>query len=902
MTAVVPNTRMVSTYVFRKFSAADATVNVRADLDFYTASQTLIRSPGGYRNTTISSDTTNTSLTVTCEVPANAYFARVRIVNRTPNTATNFLIESCQFNNDDPYVIFGTGFDSGYTSMVRPNRRVKVHSLMGGNILPRWIASPVIGEEAHAPNNRVHKVQGPGGEQWWTHSYETAASPPAADTGTTAFRFKLNKAIANTVTGIQVGSVGVYTQAPVYSGHIYRVRFWARSAIGTPPAGHFRLDLFDRGNNDQLWASSNFTHTLTGTWFRFDQTFIVPADCINGDLRISMHFGDTVLSQNVAADYAFELMGMQIQDISTDTNPVDYAYGDGAEPVFNGYAEKWSSSNYSPYGNQEMELSASDDFRIFSDTTFPNPVKAGYLVDENLVTYMPFDDPAGSSKALDGRNSTLGGGDILESTDGEGTITFGVAGFVGGEADGTCVQFSANADPAAGSWFKASGEPEVVTDPSWKSLRLLPDTGFQLSFWFKVPAADRPPNGSHYGVFAASRLSDGASTHLVSCFGDANGDYIFTRWGAISSGFLVNRPRGSLYDGNPHFVVINGAAKADPTTGGRSISVYIDGTLVGSSTTPAGSVAVPNNHYVGGSHATDLALARWQFVGFLSHVSLSASNTLSVTDRWNAKAWEKSPSKTGGAVIGYIARCVNPSRYANYDGDGGVTGFNILPAAFSNVSALSVLQDVARDLRGFMYANRDGRITWYNRTTVAALLNATPKVGNSAVLDFSQGEGPEPGWSYETEISRIYNYVEGTHVNTGNVYTNIDTESITRFGRRPYTFESRLSNPVNVETQVDELLGNEDGYHRPRVQLSDITWNLAANWNVAAKILRLDLLGIATLSNLPDYAPWKTVYLQVEKIQHQVSVSGGTCEWNTTVSVFNVGTPVNHDWVKPVRG
>jgi hypothetical protein len=107
-----------------------------------------------------------------------------------------------------------------------------------------------------------------------------------------------------------------------------------------------------------------------------------------------------------------------------------------------------------------------------------------------------------------------------------------------------------------------------------------------------------------------------------------------------------------------------------------------------------------------------------------------------------------------------------------------------------------------------------------------------------------------------------------------------------------------MSNVANVETWVNDLLNSDDGYNKPRVQLSDMTWALTPNYAVAAKILRFDLLGVITLKNLPDYAPWKTVYLQVEKINHAVTVDGGICNWNTTISVFNVGAPVAHDFIR----
>jgi hypothetical protein len=897
---VVPDTRIVTTFKLRKFSSGDASMTIRPYLDFYSINNSVIHSVPVYSYVDVNSDTVPVTLSITATVPADSYGVRVRFINRTGTTATNLLLEECHLSNNDPYVFNGAGSDFVYGSMVKPNRRVKIHSLMGGNLLPRWIASPVMGEEAYAPNGRFERTTGPNGELWWTYSYQNVSNPPTADAGSTSFRIKMNKATANTVTGTAVGTTGFYCQAPVYGNRTYRIRFWARAdtTTGIPPSGTFRFEAFDRANNNNNWNSASVAWTPTnGSWFRVDQVFTPPADFSSADLRLTLRFGDAVLSQNVAADYAIELMGLQIQDVTYDNNPLDYVYGDGAEPVFNGYTEKWTSSTYSPYGNQEVEVYASDDFRIFSDTILPSPVKGAVLADPYLCTYMPFDDPAGSTRALDGWNSNLGGGDTITSTDGGSALTFGVAGFVGGANDGTCVQFSAAGDPTLGTFFQASGEPNRVTDPNWAVSEAQPDRGFQLSFWFKVPSGSRPANNTHYGVFAASRFSDGASTHLVSLYGDANGDYVYTRWGHISTGYLVQKTRGTLFDGNAHHVIINGSAVSNAFNGARPISVYVDGALAGSTTTPTGAVPIPTDHFVGGSLATDYSIARWMFVGFLSQFSLSTSNAINTTDKWNARNWEQSPSKTGGFTLGYIARCVNPNRYGAYDGDTGpTTGYNLYPASFSNASALSVLQGIAKDLRGYAYANKDGRITWYNRATVAGLLNGTPKVGNSASLDVSQGEGPEPGWSYESDISRIYNYIEGTHVNTGNVYTNIDMTSIGRFGRRPYTFESNMSNAANVETQVSDLLGEDDGYNKPRVQLGDLVFNLTPNYAVAAKILRLDLLGVLTLSNLPDYAPWETAYLQVEKIQHSVSVSGGTCEWNTTISVYNVGTPVSHPY------
>lgn len=895
---VSPTTRLVGTFKFRKFSSGDASLTIRPYLDFYNANNSLNHSIPIFAYADVNSDTTATSYTFTTEVPADSYSVKVRFTNRTGTTATNFLIEECHLNNNDPYVIYDSYY-AAYKNKVAPNRRVTVHSVMGGNILPRWIASPVMGEEAYAPNGRYERTLGPSGELWWTYSYQNVVSPPTADAGNTSFRIKMNKATANAVTGTEVGQNYLYAQTPIYGGRAYRVRYWVRAdtTVGIPPAGVMRAEAMDRTTGSG-WVAGNVNWTPTdGTWFRVDQTHVVPADYSSYDFRIAFFFGEHVLSQNVSNDFAFELMGLQIQDVTYNTNPLDYAYGDGAEPVFNGYAEKWSSATYSPYGNQEVEVYASDDFRIFSDTVYPNPVKAGVLADPNLVSYMPFDDPAGSTRANDGWNSSLGGGGTFSSSDGGSTITFGVTGFVGGVNDGTCVQFGAPAVSTNGTRFQMSGQPNVVTNPNVKSGLGQSDTGFQLSFWFNIPSASRPANNGHYAVFAASRFSDGASTHLVSCFGDANGDYIYTRWGHISTGYLVNKTRGTLFDGNAHHVIINGGAVSNAFNGARPISVYVDGVLAGSTTTPTGTIPIPDDHYVGGSPDTAFNLARWQFVGKLSHVSLSSSNQTNVTDKWNARFWEKSPSKTGGFTLGYIARGVNATRYGSYDGDTGpVTGYNLYPASFTNASALSVLQDTARDLRGFVYANRDGRITWYNRTTVDGLLNATPKVGNSATVDLTLGEGPEPGWTYESDITRIYNYIEGTHVNTGNTYTNIDTVSIKRYGKRPYTFESNLSNTSNVELQVNDLLNGDDGYNRPKVQLSDLNFSLTPNYAMAAKILRMDLLGILTLKNLPDYAPWLTAYLQVERIAHTVNVTGGTCEWNTTISVFNVGTPVPHSF------
>jgi hypothetical protein len=886
LTAVVGTTRLVGTFKWRKFSSSDATMTLRPNLDWYNANQVLIRSHPLTATIAVSSDTTATTGTFSCEVPVDAYFVKVRFSNSTGTTATNLLLEECHLNNDDPYVIFDSAFGA-YKSKVTPNRRVKVHSVMGGNLMPRWVASPILGQESYAPGGRFERTDGPSGQHWWTYSFQSVGSPPTADAGNTSFRVKMNKATANAVTGTAVGVTGFYAQTPIYANRQYRIRFWARAdtGVGIPPSGTFRVETFDRANNSSSWNFTSVAWTPTdGTWFRFDQTINTVADHKSIDLRITNHFGDAVLSQNVTSDYAIEFMGLQVQDVTTDANPLDYAY-----------VEKWSSTTYNPYGNQEVELTASDDFRIFSDTILPNPVRGGVLADPSLVMYYPFDDPAGSTRALDGFNSTAGGGNMVNSTSGAATLTFGVTGFVGGANDGTCLQFSAPSPSTAGTYIGTN-----ATMSNAFRITSTPDTGFQLSFWFKVPAGSRPADGSHYAVFAASRWSDWASTHLVSLFGDANGDYVYTRWAHISTGYLVAKTRGTLFDGNPHFVVINGAALTNPSNGGRAISVYVDGVLAGSTTTPTGAAPVADDYYIGASPDTTGSTFRWQYVGFLSHLSLSTSNALSPTDRYTAKLWEKAPSKTGGFALRYICQCVNPTRYAAVDVDTGpTTGYNLYPATFTNSSALSVVQDIAKDLRGFIYANRDGRISWFKRDTVAALLNGTPTVGQGITLDFAQGEAPEPGWSYEADITKIYNYVEGTHINSGNTYTNIDTTSVQRYGKRVYSFESNLSVAANVEQQVADLLGGDDAYDEPKVQLGDLTFNLAANYPMAAKLLRLDLLGIITLTNLPDYAPWATTYLQVERIQHSVTVNGGICDWNTTISVYNVGTPVDHD-LKPV--
>ncbi|MFI6609273.1 hypothetical protein [Streptomyces sp. NPDC050507] len=876
---------------------------------------------GRYVNSRPITSTTQVDLTVDLPTPDGATSYAISVEARATTTATNIFVTQTSASDVRPY----SDYSAFGVTTIYPNRRVRLSSVMGANLFPRWASSPqeafegayngngVAGTDSRIPvSDRWQSTfyRGEMGElaRWWGMKMVTNSAPPSspnADLGTVALQFPFTKAdAAGSPAGQKVGTTGIRLAAGVYDAGTYSFACWVRwnPAAGTPPTQQLGVQATAYDNTSAVtwsWSTQAYTLPANGSWVRVAYNGAAfPGGMVSPEMQINFGLVGDPLVSAMGATFALEVMGLQGCRTDGGRTIPAYRYGDGTEPVFTGYIDRWESTNTSGFGTATVEVSASDDLRIFSDTTLATPYQGAASSMGDVVAYFPLNDPAGSNPISEVAGYVASPGKLLNSTAGSRTIAFGTTNFMGGSDEGTCAEFKAPATTTSGTVID-------ISDPRLSNLTIgnagyYPDKGFGLDLWFKSPIANltRPTSGTtHYTMVVQQDSANawGQGGMEINLALQANADLLLTSIG--NSGNYWVLPKGALTDGKAHYLSISvSASPSGNSSAGRTVICKLDGggddpedsSLTNIYTTPNYYWSPGDKTFIGGRMNTDGKTMTKQFVGFLSNVTFFGSSASDANNRW----WwgTKNPTTTqgGSTRIAAVAPWVHQRYALNYwMWGGGTSPSSFPPLTFQNASSLSLIQDMVKSLEGAFFAARDGRIAYTVKATMDGVnLWTTAIPGNETWMSYDWNEGPEPGYAFEMDMGKVYNVVSVTRNNGGKPYTVVSEESITKYGRKTYAEEIYSAGDTWVRGHAQNLITQ---YAEAEARIGDLTWNLQVADAAARKILSLDLLGLLWLGGFPADAPYKEAYLRVDRITHEVTVDGPQCEWKATLSVVKVG-------------
>ncbi|MFE4355103.1 hypothetical protein [Kitasatospora sp. NPDC056800] len=838
--------------------------------------------------------------------PVGAVKASYRLVSRAANPAGAILITSAHAYNAAPYIGEPDWYFSQEKTTIVPNRRLRIHSVIGNNVFPRWATSPMVdgwwqqGFDGTGSQGSLTKIppaekwefpRGPSGETWWDLGFRTTSrGEPSPGIGTQVVRFSYRKSRADAVPGtsLKIGANSIYTQtAPVpfanyaFSGWVK----WTDENGHTVPASGTPLVLtawaVDQVNPSNTWTLGTLTLTPTAEFARFALSGTMPWGMVAPQMKLTFNARQDSDRSTIAGDFGIDISGLQCARTDSGYKAVPFRFGDGAEPVYSGFIDSIRADNNWTFGANDVRMECSDDLRIFSDTSWNTPYQAVIGRNQNVIAHFPLTDPV-ESYPLVGEAS----GYIDPSSQAiwfpYRQITYAIPGFVNGTQNGTCMSFGPD----------SSGYGTVIdiTDPALRDLgtqnkdrakgRI--DKGYGTDFWVKLSSATivRPTSGIlHYTV-----LSLGNTVQIGVALSPTN-DCLFANTGTEGSTYLL-MPMGYLLDNQPHFLSVS-VGPADNATGKRAVTLNADNWAYRKTYVSQQSGYPWTERSTIAGHYNDGTRFQYQFTGQLSCLTIYDTGAEDVTAKWTVG--RNNPNQLGTARTTFLTGMVHP-RYdvANWRWGAGQSPANFGPLDFSGINALSAVQDVTQDCQSAFFATREGRIGYLEKGTVDALMDYGSSVpGNEMTFYANRGEGPEPGYTLDYDLSRVYNVV--TFSRKGGISkTSASAASVQQFGRRTYRRELKVIDDSWVISCSRQFLKR---WANPIPRLSALQWNLASNDTVAAKILSLDLIGRVVIREDDPAFPGGMVYrnaYRVESISHRVAVNGESVEWLTTMDTTAV--------------
>ncbi|WP_152646003.1 hypothetical protein [Streptacidiphilus albus] len=915
---VVEGTRLVQTTTATLTTSTNNPLSVAYCWFLYGPDGTYLNYVSDTYTYPITTTTPGTTFIGELIVPPNVGYVLPALIDRTGSTATTLSLTSVQLLGFVDYADYipspslvssqpgswWAGIISTVTntmvSQVTPNKRVRITSIVGGNLWPAWIASPQGGREANYAWDTSSFYPGINGLWQYNFNASPINLPPGSNYGVTPTSFRIS-----TVTGKSgtLGSAAIKTNYGIYCGRQYRMSFLIRndSTGPNPVAGNVQLSIYDPNSPQVPWSYSTIPIAWTATstvpgWQTVTQTIMVPTGYVNPQVQLNFNFGPTTQLATTSASMAFEIMGLQLQEIGTpwDSDPT-YMYGDGAEPIFTGYTDKWSAMNDSPFGNANTTtLDCSDDLRVCGDTQLYTPYQATTLRNQGTVVYLPLNDGSANDTTSEVAGGMTGGQPaFIRGQTATVWDCFQAAGSIvgNGAIEGNNLAFSAPTGAETGTCISVTC-PALNGNIANGSCTQLTTQGFSADFWFEVTAAQRPANGAYYDVISQANASGRAGLR-VTLYGDANGDYVMCSWGGNPLQGNISFARGALFNGKPHYVSV--AAAPINSNGTRTITIVVDaGSGNGvyfswNASAPTASGFPATNTYIGGYRNPSNNGVETQFVGVLAHVafysnSIQDSTTTDVAGRWTFGGnWQTAIQ--GTALMQYACGWVNTEYQAFIN---AASGYTMYSPDFSNTNALTFLQDTAADLEASFYFTKWGLPAFVPKSVMDQLWLGNANNDDIQYTSWAWGMGSEPGYAFESDIADIYTVARGTQnssLSPGNAYAAFAPQTRQQYGYRETTFDTALNVPNDIQTRCQTLISR---YSAPRTRITDPTWALTANDYLVESILRLDLLSLLQVQSWPADAPWSTATFIVQRIQHDVQVAGNQCEWNTTTSLQRV--------------
>ncbi|MFE1095881.1 hypothetical protein [Streptomyces smyrnaeus] len=791
--------------------------------------------------------------------PLGAVKARLKLVAVIGYNSTVAFFDSFTFKASPPY----------YRKVV-PNRQVQISSVSDGNYLPVHIANS--GANDSRPIETWDDILT---QDWFglTSNFKTHQIPDGMEP---SIWIHFDETVGKDAGHQLMYGPQFYTFAPIEPGEIYTMSVESCVYKGTGPGeGYWYIQANDylTGAGESVRSPLTVLDTV-GEWKTFRASIRVPVDWTAPYMHIGFRFPETGVGYTDEFP-TYDVLARRMQ-IVKGTDVPEWRQECGYEPIFHGWVDRWPAKIDSPLGLSTVELPCTDDFRIIGEALLGTPYQAAQLADPGIVAYYPFNDER-DPQASGVQFTELAGnggvpGTFVHDIDGDRPITWGGedTGFVGLLQDeGPCVLFG---PPPSNQGSVIDITSDVLDLPHAKPDGS--DNGFQLSLWFKCTPLTRPADGEYWDLVAQVNKDDLYSTAgiALSLNRTSTADRIYFSWNNKTSGTHVSFPRNALFDQRPHFVRLVGDPASSPTAA-RTIRLYVDEVLKGTYNAPAGPRLKVTTTYLAGRWTWNGAIEK-QYVGYLSHVAFSSNG------RWGG-GYRYTIGRRGYygqnevARMKMIAENVTPW-YDTMKGDSTGAVYLQSPTWNAGTSALTLLKQAATDAGGLLFTDKMGFLYYRNRWAV--------QDGDDtriAVFDYAGDTAPEPGLTFDSDVSKVINEVR-VHRLYGGTFGYTDKASRDAYGRRSLSIERRVTDDRVVQREAAWILNK---HKDPIPRCDSITWNVTAMPGARFFLFNLDIGDKVVLRNLPNQAPARELPFRIESIEHDVRIDGEVPEWLVTLTV-----------------
>jgi hypothetical protein len=711
-----------------------------------------------------------------------------------------------------------------YYPNVVPRRRVRVRT---SNLTPKDVST---GGDVSRTSSQFSTSHSPGTSNSWASVPKSGAGSIRIDLG--------NNGTADYASSVRCGFVSNGNPvglARVVAGKTYSVRSQVRLGAASPQLSVKQLVRWYDASGNVVTTSSDSTAVIlvSGQWLPVTNWSVVaPANAVWAGVSIGTAGGDGGGSGYIFIDE------IQFEEGSTLS---DWLPGGS---MFHGYIEKWPVT--ADGLTASVEVSAVDGFSVLGNTDLRSAMQAQILTTDPLG-YWTLGDPVGSTR-LENLVNDKQPAKLVASKYGPGTPLLGAASVVA--KDSTTCYSLANV---------ASNQGTVVDICEGGTRNFALDRQFTVAFWTQPVW---PSSGTTTTLFRS--WSDTGADHMKIQL-NSSGKLIATmRYGeGISSITSV----GTVSSSKPTFVVVSA------NTGYTSI--WLNGSFDGKSdigTVMNDDVLDMRWASLGGAQAgtiyQEYANGRY---GHLAVWDRELSNT-EVSEIWKLGDYNGADfAEDEKSRLARIATMANYTGETAYD-----AGMSTLqgPDWSTGASALDELQGAAQGASGYIFMDGDGRLTYHNRARRQAAA-VRFELGDSLGLPW------EPGLQFEMDEDRIINEVSYKRTN-GIEGVLKDQASIDAYGKKSTSLELAVTADSAVQDAAYTLLNT---YADPMVRCDSVTLKASATPSLFLVTLGLEVGDRITLTDLPTAAPDTELDFYVEAINTDVSVSGGTLEWVTALSL-----------------